>query len=110
MTHNYLPSWEELKAFELVYVSSTRNEEVASRKTLVRLVNILNSTCSNDYRFTAERDQQEFTKSEYNNCVSYEGPMFLSFMTYEEMARNDEIRARILAKLKREDLMNQKYN
>lgn len=99
---NLLPSWEELLAADLVYTSSTRNEKVVSLQTILLIVRLLNANYSTDYVFSGNVNQHEFTEAEYYKSVEYNGPRFFSLITYEQQAKEAEIRARILQSVKRQ--------
>jgi len=99
---NLLPSWEELKAVGLVVKSSAHNEEVVSLQTILHIVKILRDDYREDYVFSGNSNQQEFTKEEYYKSVEYRGCRFFSLITYEQQAREKAIRERLLQKVKRQ--------
>lgn len=102
--NNLKPTWLELKKAGLVYYSSTLRRFVISRATFDELLHILRSEFNLIYHLPNDRHQSEITQDEYDNLSQRATKSFstyLEFISYEETAREQEIRERIIRKLKR---------
>ncbi len=101
--NNLKPTWLELKKAGLVYYSSTLRRFVISRATFDELLHILRSEFNLIYHLPNDRHQSEITQDEYDNLSQRVTESFsnvIEFITYEEEAREQEIKERILRRLK----------
>ena len=102
--NNLKPTWLELKKAGLVYYSNTLRKDVISRDTFDALLHILKQEYNLVYILPNDRHQQEITKEDYNHLSQRVTESFsnvIEFITYEEEAREEEIREKIIRKLKR---------
>lgn len=101
--NNLKPTWLELKKAGLVYYSSTLRRFVISRATFDELLHILSSEFNLIYHLPNDRHQSEITQDEYDNLSQRVTESFsnvIEFITYEEEAGEQEIKDRILRRLK----------